>query len=178
MLQGMLNRFQVYDGTPLAKELEIRNLVYGDFPNRLYKTPDKRVDVLYDVVTKLLNPYLFVAYTLKALERDLRIVRFNAEKNDHVIEINRVVKYRNIYRDMMYLIMKEAVSQFLDILNMLKDGVEIEGSVFASIRDKVQVKSNRWLRMTQTFRKSCPVLKEWKEGVNAYATTKLTDNER
>ena len=163
LLQGMLNRFQIYDGTPLAKELEREGLIYGEFPSKHYRSFDERVDELYEIVRGNLNPYLYIAYQLKILERKLRIALFDAETARDGDQIYRVKKYRTMYRDMMQLIMEEAVAQFLEILGLVKSGLEIDKCISRDIRESVSAKSNGWLRMIQVFNRLCPVLNQLQE---------------
>ena len=172
LIQGMLNRFQIYDGTPLAEELKKKGLVYGKFPNECYHTPDEKVDTLYDIINKSFNPYLFVAYQLKILERELRIALFDAETEYDSAMIKRIRRYRNMYGDIMQMIMKEATSQFLEVLWLMKNRARIDEETFKNIKEKVLTDSNEWFRMIETFRALCPVLNATKEREVTYAVTK------
>jgi len=158
MIQGMLNRFQIYDGTPLSKKLKAGGLVYGEFPNEHYKTPDGRVDKLYYIVNKNFNPYLFIAYRLKILERALRITLFKAELDGNDDLSVRIKRYRTMYREMMQKIMEEASAQFLEVLKLVKNGVKINQYLDEQIRDTILTKSNEWFKIIEIFRTLCPGL--------------------
>jgi radical SAM superfamily enzyme YgiQ (UPF0313 family) len=158
MIQGMLNRFQIYDGTPLAKELRKKGIVEGQYPNERYKTVDERVDLLYEIVNRNFNPYLYVAYRLKILERELRIVSFKAELNGISESVTNLGKYRLMYKDMMQKIMVEATAQFLDILGMIRNGVKIDEHLHGEVKEQVLKKTNNWFIMTEMFRQLCPEL--------------------
>ncbi len=172
LLQGMLNRFQIYDGTFLADELKKEGLAYGEFPNKRYRALDERVDELYEIMEKHFNPYLFIAYQLKILERKFRLAFFDAETNGDRNQIIRVKKYRMMYRNMMQMIMREAVLQFLAALESVKNGVKSDVCVFSNVKEKVLAKSNEWLRMIEVFKALCPVLNLSYEEGDIYAATR------
>jgi radical SAM superfamily enzyme YgiQ (UPF0313 family) len=177
LIQGMLNRFQIYDGTFLANELKREGLVHGTFPNQHYRTLDERVDNLYQIIEKNLNPYLFIAYQLKILERELRIALFDAETDGDNDQIIRVNKYRIMYKNMMQMIMDEAVSQFLTVLELLKSGVKTDEYFFKNVKEKVLGKSNEWYKMIKVFKALCPVLNlSYEKGPIYAATGQLIDN--
>ncbi len=171
MLQGMLNRFQIYDGTPLTERLKKEGLVYGKFPNEHYHTPDKRVDKLYDIINKSFNPYLFVAYRLKVLERELRIALFDAETDKNRYLETQIREYRVMYREMLQRIMEEASARFLEVLELVKNGVPIDKYFHEEIKEKVLIKSNEWFKMMEIFRALCPVLNLTREKGGIYVRT-------
>lgn len=171
MIQGMLNRLQIYDGTPIAGELKKEGLLYGDFPNVSYHSLDERVDRLYEIINKSFNPYLFIAYRLKILERELRMSLFDAEINRDEECIAHIKEYKKMYREMMQTIMTEAVAQFLLVLESVKNGVEIDEYFMANIKEKVMEKSNEWFKMIEWFRIWCPALNQQKAKEVFYGDT-------
>jgi hypothetical protein len=119
---------------------------------------DERVDRLYEIVNKSFNAYLFIAYRLKILEREIRITLFDTENAGDYGLVNQVRKYKLMYKDMMQKIMEEAVSQFLEIIEFVKEGKKIDNGINSEIKERVLRNSNEWLRMIELFRALCPVL--------------------
>jgi radical SAM superfamily enzyme YgiQ (UPF0313 family) len=69
MIPGLLNRYQVYGGTPLYRELKESGLLVGSFPVLDYVGDDRRVDVLYALCTQTLGPLLELSRSIKKATR-------------------------------------------------------------------------------------------------------------
>ena len=51
-LQGLLNRFIVYHGTPMAKKLADLGKIKGFFPEYTYDFEDTKTEIVYSIVQK------------------------------------------------------------------------------------------------------------------------------
>lgn len=167
LLQGLLNRFQIYHGTPLATELKKDGLVYGEFPNLSYHTPDARVDRLYEIVQKNFGPYLFTAYRLKLLERELRFALFEARAEKDEKSIAACINSRDLYKKLMIKIMEEATSLFISAAELVRDELDGDLQLIDAIQNDIYNKADEWVKMIEIFRNLCPVLKTEKGGLNA-----------
>lgn len=112
LVQGLLNRFQVYDGTPLADELHREGSVTGSFPNFDYVSVDLRCDTLYRLVSSLFGPALQAAYQLKVAERHLRFELFLAEAAGDERVASQARRARASYDKLLDGVMREAVVLF------------------------------------------------------------------
>ena len=166
LLQGLLNRFQIYHGTPLSIELENAGITYGSFPNISYRTPDERVDRLYNIVNKSFGPYLFIAYNLKLLEREIRFALFDARNNPLSNNLNDCLSSRKLYKYLLDKIMEEASAIFIKAAEDLKDGFFDDPKSIEIISELVYSKANQWARMIESFRIMCPVLIKNDGGIN------------
>jgi anaerobic magnesium-protoporphyrin IX monomethyl ester cyclase len=117
ILQGLLNRFQIFSGTPLGDELNKSGLVKGKFPNFSYSTIDRRVDITYEIVKRSLGTFLSTAFELKKLERALRIKLFQAEVEGRLEEAASLKRDRMRYNRLSRKIMEEAVELLSEIIN-------------------------------------------------------------
>jgi len=63
-----------------------------------------------------------------------------------------------MYREMMQKIMEEASAQFLEVLELVKNGIKIDQYLDEQIRDRILTKSNEWFKMIEIFRTLCPGL--------------------
>ncbi len=167
LLQGLLNRFQIYRGTPLFVELMEQGVVYRRFPNLAYRTPDKRVDNLYKIVRKSFAPYLIVAYRLKLLERELRFALFEARCNANEKELRKALSYRRLYKELMIKVMEEASGIFIHTAELVRDGRDQEPESIDMIKASVYAKSNQWVRMIESFRVMCPLFNRKRRGTDA-----------
>lgn len=163
ILQGLLNRFQIYGGTPLYERLQKVDLVKGKFPYFSYSTPDSRVDVVYEIVQKSLGTFLSTAYELKKLERLLRINIFNAEVGERPEEIALIKREKSRYRRLMNKIMKEAADVLKEIIDFAetKDALYVE-RIEKFTKEMVDISIyayKEWSALVRFFRDFSPVLK-------------------
>jgi len=162
ILQGLLNRFQIYGGTPLGKELQSEGLIKGKFPNFSYDTPDKRVDIIYKIAQKTLGTFLSTAYELKKVERALRIKLFEAEIGKDLKEIAFLQKERARYKNLMNKIMKEASELLLEIIKFVesKDATD-KRKINKFIKEMTDISLHNykeWLRLIQLLKEISPNL--------------------
>ncbi len=173
LLQGLLNRLQIYHGTPLSTEMQKEGIVYGQFPNLSYRSPDARVDIFYEIVQKNFGPYLFVAYRLKLLERELRFALFEARAKENGANIFQCVTSRNLFKKLMMTIMEEASILFIETAELVKSQADNNTKLIDNIHKSVYNKGNQWVKMIEIFRNLCPVFKPEKGGLNAAPRTKF-----
>jgi Radical SAM superfamily/B12 binding domain len=69
ILQGLLNRYQVYAGTPLFGILRQQGRLRGSFPFYDYQGVDDRVELVYCLCKQALGSLIELHYELKRLER-------------------------------------------------------------------------------------------------------------
>lgn len=169
ILQGLLNRFQVYKGTPLGEKMFSSDKLLGNFPNFSYKTIDERVDIVYDIVQKTLGTFLSTAFELKKIERNLRMVLFQAEINNNFDEIRLLRNMKNLYRKMVTKIMEEASDIFKKIIDFaetkyVNDKNEVKRFTY-EIRDISASSYENWLNMVNFFRDFNPILSLTSNGI-------------
>jgi hypothetical protein len=68
-IHGLLNRFQLYGGTPIYTELLEANMITGVFPHFDYKDSYDDVAAVYRICQQVFGAYLDVAYQAKELSR-------------------------------------------------------------------------------------------------------------
>lgn len=163
ILQGLLNRFQIYGGTLLEEKLQMASLVKGKFPNFSYTTPDKRVDIVYQIVQRSLGTFLSVAYELKKLERALRIRLFEAEIQERLEETALRRRERRRYERLMNKIMEEATEVLRKIIAFADmehayDSQEVE-KFTKEVTEISTFAYKNWLSLIQFFKNFCPALK-------------------
>lgn len=162
ILQGLLNRFQIYSGTPIGDKLHKNGIVKGKFPNFSYVTPNKRVDIVYDIVQKSFGTFLAIAYELKKIERDLRIKLFKAEANKQLKEIKILNRERIRYKKLLNKIMEEATVLFRIIIDFVESKDTHDGGEIFKFTDEIQEISisayKEWFQLMQFFRSFCPAM--------------------
>lgn len=68
-IQGLLNRLQIYGGTPIYRELQAQGKLIGEFPTLDYRGDDELVDVVYEACSQTMKPLLNLANLIKQTER-------------------------------------------------------------------------------------------------------------
>lgn len=156
ILQGLLNRFTIYYGTPMAREMAKHGKIKGAFPDYTYEFKDKCVDIVYYIVKNSLGPFLSIAYELKRLERKLRLQIFNAQING--IDISSFVESKKQFKFLEASIMKEASEIFNSILDFAEGQMPIIKNNIWNFRDYiaklVQTKFVEWkneINFLETF---------------------------
>lgn len=77
ILHSLLNRYQVFGGTPLYFELKQKNRIIGKFPHLDYIGVDKNVDLVYEICKTCLGPLVLLGDILKRVERYCKYVNPN-----------------------------------------------------------------------------------------------------
>ncbi len=178
ILQGLLNKFQIYKGTPLGDKMIKEDKVKGEFPNLCYAFPDERVELAYKIVQNSLGNYLTIAYELKKVERELRVKSYLAEMNKRHEDVLSLKESRILFNGLVTRIMEEAVSlmnKILDFVSQDKYIVEPQINRFsAEIEQEVNSYYRSWLNMLYLFSSYSDLkglfdkidLKDIKEGVS------------
>jgi anaerobic magnesium-protoporphyrin IX monomethyl ester cyclase len=155
-LQGLLNRFTIYHGTPMAKEMYREGKVKGSFPDYTYDFENKQVEIAYRVVRNSLGPFLSTAYELKRLERKFRLKMFNAQIRGD--DISSLVDGKKQFKFLEASIMKEASGIFSSILDFAESCSQIpERDVFlftdyvAELAGTRFVQWNNQIKFFETF---------------------------
>jgi radical SAM superfamily enzyme YgiQ (UPF0313 family) len=117
VLQGFLNRFQVYGGTPLGNQMIETGHVQGRFPNFSYQSLDKRIDLVYEIAKKSLGTFLGTADELNKIQRRIRKKTFRAELEGGKEETDFLLEEKNQYVKLMTKIVDEAADLLLDIID-------------------------------------------------------------
>ena len=143
-LLGLLNRLQVYVGTPVADWLVERDLVRGEFPDFSYTIPDHRVETVYDITRACLSPFLEISYAIMKLERIFRVKRFRLEaagKESGLVREGRQWFARSCRR-----IMEEAAEIFGWILDLVEEGRQPDDETLAAVRQRTEDRHELWHR--------------------------------
>ncbi len=162
ILQGLLNRFQIYSGTPLGDQMLKTDYVKGTFPNYVCQSFDNRVDLAYEIAQKTLGTFLATADTLNKVQRKIRKKIFKAEVEENRDLIIIFKKEKKQYRKIMNKIIEEAA-------NLLREVI-----IFASNknRDKDSIRD-----FTEEMRKnSLEMYKEWQGLIEFFKCYSATYN--
>ena len=158
ILQGLLNRFQIYKSTPLGNDLQKAGFIKGNFPDYSYNTPDKKVDMVYEIAQESLGTFLSTAYELNKLERTLRNKRFRAEFKGQLEESAIAKKETMRFKMLSNKIMEEAVELFIKIIDFSdsketfnKDELETFNKEITSISIATY---KEWMGLIQFFKKT------------------------
>lgn len=162
ILQGLLNRFQIYGGTPLGKLLLKAGSVRGEFPNFSWISCDKRVDFVYEIAQKSLGTFLAAANELNKLERVLRIRMFETEVKGAMEKGDLLRREKVKYRKIVHQIVEEAAELLFEIISFAetKDGNDTEKTKkFTNEMVETSLAIyEEWLGLIQFFKKSSPAL--------------------
>lgn len=160
-LPGLLNRFQIYPGTPLGDSWLKDPRLLGSFPKYDYLSNDPRADLVYRIAHQSLGLFLTTAFVLMRLERRLRLLLFDAELQGRGIV--PLLKARKQFRQVQQTIMEDAAAIFSQILDFVEsypkaDGAAIERFV-TGVRETVRRESRGWWNRVTFFSECCPALK-------------------
>ncbi len=162
ILQGLLNRFQIYLSTPLGEEMQKAGVIKGEFPNFSYSTPDKRVDLVYEIAQNSLGTFLSTAYELKKLERALRNKRFETEFEGQLEEFALSKKEKIRFEMLSNKIMEEAAEILLKIINFSESKETFNNEEIDKFTTEIKEISistyKEWLGLIQFFRKISPAI--------------------
>lgn len=117
VLQGFLNRFQVYGGTPLGNQMIETGHVQGRFPNFSYQSLDKRIDLVYEIAKKSLGTFLGTTDELNKIQRRIRKKTFKSKLEGRKEETNILLEEKVRYVKLMTKVVEEAVDLLLDIID-------------------------------------------------------------
>ncbi len=117
VLQGFLNRFQVYGGTPLGNQMIEAGHAQGTFPNFSYQSLDKRIDLVYEIAKKSLGTFLGTADELNKIQRKIRKKTFRAKQERRREETNILLEEKTRYVKLMTKVVDEAADLLLDIMD-------------------------------------------------------------
>ncbi len=149
IIQGLLNKFQIYDRTPLANQLKAEDRVKGIFPNYYYIDSDERVGILYDVVRKNFNPYLVLAYRLKLLERKIRFRLFALENGFRKTNLD-ILNTKKIFHNIEMLVMDDMKNHFFIVINLIKND-RLNENTLDKLTVKIKLKTNQWKSILDGF---------------------------
>jgi len=119
-LQGLLNRFQIYPGTPLGEDILRSGRFVGKFPKYDYIPDDPRTDTIYKIVSQSCGLFLTTAFELKRIERQLRRLLFKTE--DEGARSVRLREARNQFQRLQQSIMEDAGRLFRYVLDSVEAG--------------------------------------------------------
>ncbi len=154
VLQGLLNRFQYYRGTPLGEKLLKQNRVLGRFPDFLCLSADERVNLVYDIAQRSLGFFLAVADKLNKMGRKLRFGIFSAEVNNS--ENLPVLENESfIYNKFVNIINKDAIDLLSEVINSVSTENVLNKKMIDGYCDqmaKVALKKyHEWSKMLYSF---------------------------
>jgi len=157
MIQGLLNKYQIYDGTPLAEELRSNRQVIGEYPNFSYISLDERVDKLYDLIHSSFNPFLEIAYKLKLTERKIRILLFDSQIKNQVLLENEIKEHKKRFQTITKIIMDTIADAFTIGIQIVKSNNYISSEEESTFKKYVEEKSIECLRVIDWFSDLCPI---------------------
>jgi len=161
-LQGLLNRFQIYPGTPLGEDILRPKKFIGEFPKYDYVAEDPRTDIVYTIVRQSCGLLLTTAFELKRVERKIRRLLFKAE--DDGASSVRLRRARIQFQRLQQCIMEDAGRLFGNILDSVEAGsIKTEAEILDCVlrlRDAVRHHFSIWrsqLAFFETFHPDLPV---------------------
>ncbi|GAF77274.1 unnamed protein product, partial [marine sediment metagenome] len=154
-LPGLLNRLQVYVGTPIADDLIGRGMVTGTFPEFSYRIPDERVEVVYEVCCECLHPFLEVSYEIMKLERMFRVKAFRMEGMGRPDPL--LAEGKAFFRRRCGVIMKEAADIFRTLLDYAGTHEGVEDAFLARTAARASEAYRRWHRELELIRDRSPL---------------------
>jgi hypothetical protein len=157
-LLGLLNRLQVYVGTPIADEMIKQRLVTGTFPDFSYRILDERVEAVYEVCCHCLAPFLEISYEIMKLERRFRVKRFRLEKAARVPGL--LSEGREWFGTTCRTIMEEAAGIFKCILDYAERNPTVTDNFVAEIADMTAKQHELWHRELELIRDYSPFFED------------------
>jgi anaerobic magnesium-protoporphyrin IX monomethyl ester cyclase len=145
-LQGLLNRFQIYAGTPLGDAMLRDGRVVGNFPKYDFIADDPRADLAYKISRQSLGLFLTTAFEMKRIARKLRRCCFEAESSG---SLNAMRKARNQFLDLQQSIMWDAAGLFDAVLDFSERQTEADDGEVQEYVEETRV------RVKNTFRLWC-----------------------
>ncbi len=118
VLQGLLNHFQYYRGTPLGEKLRKQHRVLGKFPDFLCPSIDERVNLVYNIAQRSLGIFLAMADKLNKMGRRLRFKEFKAEIDDSE-SLPALENEMFIYNRFVNSINKDAIKLLSEVINFV-----------------------------------------------------------
>ena len=150
VIQGLFNRFQVYDGTPIADELRREGRVVGEFPHFDFVSSDPRCDKAYALLCRHCGVVLELAYKLKRVERELRFASFEAESTGGAAASREIGETASAYWSCHRGVMRDVVKLFDAILDLADTDTTIEDSE-RTLSRQVQSLFDPWMDIVCCF---------------------------
>jgi len=154
ILQGLLNRFQYYKGTPLGEKLRKENRVMGEFPEYMCLSVDERVNRVFDIAQRSLGNCLAMANKLNTISRRLRFKAFKAEFDDPKI-LSVLENETFIYNKCVNSINKDALKLLSEILDYVSVGINLSNNEIDnychSMEETSSKKYQEWDKMLYAF---------------------------
>ncbi len=157
-LLGLLNRLQVYVGTPIAQELMKQGRVRGSFPDFEYSIQDDRVERTYEICKQCFSPFLEISYEIMKIERIFRVKLFRLEQDG--IPVSFLDEGKAYLKQTCRTIMKEAAGLFEAALYYAENNRDIKKEFLGEIRDQVLEQYTLWNRELTLLRDHSPFIDE------------------
>ncbi len=153
-LLGLLNRLQVYSGTPIAEEMIERGMVGGTFPDFCYRIPDDRVEVVYDVCRRCLSPFLEISYEIMKLERMFRVKSFRLESSAAGADL--LAEGKELFKNTCRTIMEEGAEIFRSILDYAEKNDRLQDGFVEDVGSRTWQQYDLWHRELLMIRDHSP----------------------
>jgi len=159
LLPGLLNRCQMYAGTPLYQRMKQSGSLTGRFPNYDYVATDPKVDVVYEVSKATFRPFLAVARKLQQIRHQLRSFQqepgqktsSTAAKPSGTGALPEVLSTQNAIEDIRKGLNIDAASCFRTLLDIIEaqagsSAVVVKDSAVDDLRHQVVSCCEGWMR--------------------------------
>lgn len=153
-LQGLLNRLQVYRGTPIGERMIAEGRVQGGFPRFDYEFFDPRTATAWRIVHSTLGGFLHLAYRMKAIRRRIR----RAEHSQDRGELKRIRRGARCFEDCCKRLLSDARELAHQILEFCaadagaggksSDVAEYIGRTKPQVRDWIEARSKELTLVT------------------------------
>lgn len=154
VLLGMLNRLQVYDGTPIAESLKRTGQLRGTFPDYSYTIPDDRVEQVYAMCKACLEPVMMIAYGLISVEQRLRRQRFQTELEGG--NMQKAWEGRSVFSDIRQRINQEAGGLMLQTIDYVRENGHFDSGFAADLQEQATGLYGIWSKELALFRDCSP----------------------
>jgi len=114
IFHGILNRYQVFSGTPLYEKLKKEKKIKGQFPNLDYTGIDEKAELVYSICTDTLGPFVLINKEISRLGRKVRRI----ELDYNTADLRREIKKR--YNKLVKIFTNEAISIFEEIISFVE----------------------------------------------------------
>lgn len=157
-LLGLLNRLQVYVGTPIAEEMIEQGIVTGSFPDFSYRIPDSRVEVVYEVCRQCFAPLLEISYEIMKIERMFRVKAFRAEKRGE--DPRLVHEGKQQFKRTCRTIMEESADLFRGALDYAGNHQQVEDQFVSEMKGHTLAQYDLWHRELMLIRDHSPFFED------------------
>jgi len=157
-LLGLLNRLQVYVGTPIAEEMIKQGIVTGSFPDFSYRIPDSRVEVVYEVCRQCFAPLLEISYEIMKIERMFRVKAFRVEKRGG--DPRLVHEGKQWFKRTCRTIMEESADLFRGALDYAGNHQQVEDQFVSEMKGHTLAQYDLWHRELTLIRDHSPFFED------------------